>query len=605
MKRLSFLLMLAPLGFSQSPDPEALYKANCAVCHDATGTGRAPSRAVLQRNSPEIIVDALEAGIMKQQGEKLSAAERRSLAEFLTGKKLGTATPMSGLCEGTPPAFHMDGPAWNGWGASEANLRYQPDPGIAVEQIGKLKLKWAFGFPNTGVSFGQPSIVGGRVFVASANRHVYSIDARTGCYYWDYEATSGVRTAPTVAALPGEPRRFAVFFGDARARAYAVDAESGKLIWKVVVDDGPYERITGAPTHYKGRLFVPISSTEDGQTLNPKYACCISRGAVAALDAATGRLLWKTYTVDEPKLQGKNSAGAGSWGPSGAPIWSSPTIDPERGVVYAGTGDNHSAPLTATSDAMIAFALDTGKIVWSRQLTSGDTFNIACVGMDKTNCPRLDAPDVDIGSSANLVKLADGKRVLVVGQKSGVVWGLDPDQQGAVLWKVAAGQGGKLGGIQWGAASDGKSVYAAISDLAFQEELIRPGKALEPNPEKGGGLVAIQVATGEKVWKAAPQPCSTRKGCSPAQSAAVSVIPGAVFSGSVDGHLRAYSTADGKIIWDYDTARDFDTVNGVKANGGSLDAAGPTIAGGMLFVSSGYGSWGGYPGNVLLAFEAK
>jgi polyvinyl alcohol dehydrogenase (cytochrome) len=243
--------------------------------------------------------------------------------------------------------------------------------------------------------------------------------------------------------------------------------------------------------------------------------------------------------------------------------------------------------------------------VWSRQLTSGDTFNIACVGMDKTNCPKLDAPDVDVGSSANLVKLADGKRVLVVGQKSGVVWGLDPDRQGAVLWKVAAGQGGKLGGIQWGAASDGKNVYAAISDLAFEEELIRPGKALMPNPEKGGGLVAIQVATGEKMWKAAPQPCSTRKGCSPAQSAAVSVIPGAVFSGSVDGHLRAYSTADGKIVWDFDTAKDFDTVNGVKANGGSLDAGGPTIAGGMLFVSSGYGSWGGFPGNILLAFEAK
>jgi polyvinyl alcohol dehydrogenase (cytochrome) len=560
---------------------------------------------VLQRTSPEIVVDALEAGIMKEQGAKRSAAERRILAEFVTGKKLGTQTPMSGRCEGAPPAFHLDGPAWNGWGASVANLRFQPEPGLTAAQIGNLKVKWAFGFPNTGVAFGQPSVVGGRVFVGSANRHVYSLDARTGCYYWDYEATGSIRTAPTVAALTGEPRRFAVYFGDAGARAYAVDAESGKLIWKVVVDEGPYERITGAPSYYQGRLYVPLSSTEDGQTLNPKYRCCISRGGVAALDAVTGRLLWKTYTVDEPTLRGKNSAGAESWGPSGAPIWSSPTIDAERGVVYAGTGDNHSAPLTTTSDAMLAFSLDSGKIVWSRQLTSGDTFNIACVGMDKTNCPKLDAPDVDIGSSANLVKLTDGKRVLVVGQKSGVVWGLDPDKQGAVLWKVAAGQGGKLGGIQWGAASDGKNVYAAISDLAFEEELIRPGKALMPNPEKGGGLVAIQVATGEKMWKAAPQPCSARKGCSPAQSAAVSVIPGAVFSGSVDGHLRAYSTADGKIIWDFDTAKDFDTVNGVKANGGSLDAAGPTIAGGMLFVSSGYGSWGGFPGNVLLAFEAK
>lgn len=606
-----FALLLAPwmlstAAFAQVPDPEALYKTHCAMCHDVTGASRAPSRAVLERTSPEIILDSLETGIMKLQGTKLPLPERRVLAEYLTGKKLGTQVKMAGRCEGSPSAFRLDGPSWNGWGAGETNLRFQPDPGIKPAQLGSLKLKWAFGFPNTGVAYGQPSVAGGRVFVASSNRHVYALDARSGCYYWDYEATAAVRTAPTVAALPGEPRRL-VLFADQRARAYAVDADTGKLIWKVVVDDGPYSQVTGAPTYHAARLYVPISAgPEDGQTLNPKYACCKARGAMAALDAATGKLLWKTPVIaEEPTLRGKNSAGAEQWGPSGASIWSAPTVDAERGILYAGTGDNHSAPLTATSDAILAFALDTGKIVWSRQLNVGDTFNMSCVAVDTTNCPKADAPDFDIGSSPNLVKLANGKRVLAVGQKSGILWGLDPDQGGNVLWKVAVGKGGKLGGIQWGTASDGANAYAAVSDLDFVDRVFRLGKPLVRNPEKGGGLFAIQLATGEKVWSAPPQPCAARKGCSPAQSAAVTVIPGVIFSGSVDGHMRAYSTTDGKILWDFDTAREFPTVNGVKANGGSIDAAGPTVAGGMLFVTSGYGNWGGLPGNVLLAFAVE
>jgi polyvinyl alcohol dehydrogenase (cytochrome) len=306
-------LILCTAGFGQPSGPEAIYKTNCAVCHDATGVGRAPSRAVLQRTSPEIVLDSLEAGIMKQQGAKLTGAERSILAEYLTGKKFGTQTPMAGRCEGTPAKFQMEGPSWNGWGAGAANLRFQPNPGISPSQVSRLKLKWAFGFPNSGSASAQPSIVGNRVFVSNTNRHVYSLDGRTGCYYWDYEATAGVRTAPTVVALPGQEQRHVVFFGDQRARAYAVDAETGKLLWKVVVDDSPYSMITGALKYYQGRLFVSISAGEDGQTLNPKYACCKSRGAVASLDAAGGRLLWKTYTTDEPSLQGKNKAGAEQW----------------------------------------------------------------------------------------------------------------------------------------------------------------------------------------------------------------------------------------------------------------------------------------------------
>jgi polyvinyl alcohol dehydrogenase (cytochrome) len=185
--------------------------------------------------------------------------------------------------------------------------------------------------------------------------------------------------------------------------------------------------------------------------------------------------------------------------------------------------------------------------------------------------------------------------------------GLDPDRKGEILWQTRVGQGGSLGGSQWGSAADHDNMYVAVSDLKITgivlDKTAAEGYRLTIEPQQGGGLFALKLSTGEKVWSAKPAPCGERKPCSPAQSAPVSVIPGVVFSGSVDGHLRAYSTATGEVIWDMDTAREYDTVNGQKARGGSLDAAGAVIAGGMLYVNSGYGQWGGLPGNVLLAFS--
>jgi polyvinyl alcohol dehydrogenase (cytochrome) len=323
-----------------------------------------------------------------------------------------------------------------------------------------------------------------------------------------------------------------------------------------------------------------------------------------ALDARTGQQLWKTYTIAEtPHVIGKTSAGTQIWGPSGASIWSAPTIDEQKKIIYAGTGDNFSGEATATSDAVLAFDMQTGKILWSKQLTAADVFNMACVGPAKASCPDNAGPDVDIGASPILVKLANGKRVLLVSQKSGVMHAIDPDRNGAILWETRIGKGSSLGGIQWGSASDGKNVYAALSDIGFIQDGFEPGKKRIVDPKAGGGLFALKVETGEKVWAAPPPDCGDRPSCSPAQSAAVTVIPGVVFSGSVDGHLRGYSTRDGKVIWDFDTAHDFQTVNGVIAKGGSMDGPGPTIAGGMLYVSSGYGAWGGLQGNVLLAFS--
>ena len=558
--------------------------------------------------SPENVVRSLESGLMKEQGASLTAAQKRLLAEFLTSRTIGQAGAPANInaCADTKAPFSSSGASWNGWGSDLANTRFQTADraGLTAAQVPRLKLKWAFAFPSTFVANGQPTIVGGRVFVPSANRNIYSLDAKSGCQYWSFEAQAPVRTAITIAAIQGERTRQVAFFGDQRANTYAVDASSGELLWKVHVEEHPRAKIVGAPVYFEGRLFVPVTDGEEGPAMNPAYECCSGRGALVALDAATGKQIWKTYTIaEEPRPVSKNSAGARMWGPSGASIWSAPTIDVERKVIYAGTGDNFSDPGTTTSDAVVAFDLQTGKILWTRQLTEADVFNMACVGPSKASCPDKAGPDFDIGASPILVKLASGKRVLLVSQKSGVAHALDPDRNGQILWQVRVGRGSALGGIQWGSASDGKNMYVAISDIAFLQETFGTGRKLVVKPDVGGGLFALDAATGKKVWSADPPSCGDRLNCSPAQSAAVTAIPGVVFSGSVDGHLRGYSASDGKVIWDFDTTREFTTVNGITTKGGSLDGPGPTIANGMLYAASGYGPWGGLPGNVLLAFS--
>jgi polyvinyl alcohol dehydrogenase (cytochrome) len=222
---------------------------------------------------------------------------------------------------------------------------------------------------------------------------------------------------------------------------------------------------------------------------------------------------------------------------------------------------------------------------------------------DRSNCPDANGPDLDFASAPILVNLANGRRALVAGQKSGVVHAVDPDRGGEVLWSTRIGKGGTMGGVQWGSAVDQSKIYVALSDVGRIS--LSYTASSDVDPKQGGGMFALNLANGERVWYTPPADCGNRPRCSPAQSAAVSAIPGIAFSGSVDGHLRAYSAGDGKIVWDYDTIRPYETVNGVPARGGSLDGPGPAIAGGMLFVNSGYASGGGMPGNVLLAFSVE
>jgi polyvinyl alcohol dehydrogenase (cytochrome) len=409
---------------------------------------------------------------------------------------------------------------------------------------------------------------------------------------------------------------WAVYFGDLEGHAYAVNAANGTVVWKTRIDTHPAAKITGAPTLAGGRLYVPASSSEEGLAADGKYACCTFRGSLSALDAATGAVIWKSYTIpEEPKPTRKNKLGVQLTAPSGAAVWSSPAVDLERGMVFVTTGDSYSDPAAATSDAFVAFDLKSGKLLWSRQITAGDAFTVDCDFPEavRVNCPTPSGPDHDFGTSPILVTLAGGRRVLIAGQKSGVVSAIDPDRQGAILWQRKIGKGGRLGGIQWGIAADRQHVYAAVSDVEITGpppggEGGRPsifGVPLMLSPKAGGGLYALDVATGEIAWHTPHPGCGTTPGCSPAQSAATTVIPGVVLSGGLDGHLRAYDTKDGRVIWDTDTARPFQTVNGGDAKGGSLDGSGPVVVNGTVYVNSGYFFAGHTPGNVLLAFSIR
>jgi polyvinyl alcohol dehydrogenase (cytochrome) len=463
---------------------------------------------------------------------------------------------------------------------------------LAAQDVPRLKLKWAFGFPGATSAFAQPTIFGGRLFVGSQGGKVYSLDANSGCAYWRFDAGAGVRTAIVIG-----PRTdgWSAYFGDFGANVHAVDALTGKALWRTQVEGHPAARITGAPTLVGTTLFVPVSSIEEATGASPAYGCCTFRGSIVALEASTGKLLWKSYTIaQEPTPGAVNAAGVQLMGPSGAAIWSSPTFDAATHRIYVTTGDNYSDPPTDTSDAILAFDADSGALAWSRQTTSGDAYNIACSRTARDNCPRADGPDLDYGSSAILVDLPRGKRALIGAQKSGVVTALDPDHGGEILWQTRVGRGGKLGGVEWGAAADQNKLYVAVSDA----KLISVAVDSAGDP----GLNALNLDTGEVAWKTPHPSCNGVPGCDPAQAAAVTAIPGAVFSGDLDGHLRAYAAEDGRILWDVDTTGQHHTVNGVTAYGGSINGPGAVVVGGVLYVNSGYGAFGEMPGNVLLAY---
>jgi polyvinyl alcohol dehydrogenase (cytochrome) len=589
------------LSHAQAASGEVIYKQHCMGCHEGS-LPRAPNREALRAMAPEAIDTALSSFSMRRQAATLSSAERRAVAAFLAGRPVGSyRAPLEMIgkeaycAAGTTARDPLAGAAWNGWGIDPRNSRSQTAAaaGLTAADVPKLKLKWAFGIPGVSASGSQVTVVGSRAFVGSRNGVVYALDTKTGCLVWAFEADAGVRSTPVVGrAADGTST---LYFGDAHAFVYALDANTGQRRWKVKVEDHLDAMITGAVAFHNGRLYVPVSSLEEGTAAIPTYECCTFRGSVVALDAASGKQLWKTYTIPQaPQRTTRTSRGTQLWGPSGGAVWSQPAVDAERNRIYISTGDAYSNPAARETDAIMALAMDTGRVLWVQQTLPGDAWNVGCIdpGPGRANCPEGAGPDHDFASSPSVGVLPDGKRIIIAGQKSGELFGLNPDT-GEQLWKTRVGQGGILGGIEWGFSVDATTAYVSLSN------------ALEKKPGEAGGMVAVNIADGKPRWTIPPPPdsCEARRGCNTGQPAAVSSIPGVVFSGSLDGHLRAYDSATGKVLWDVNTVNEFDTVNRVPARGGSMNGPGATIVGGMLFVNSGYGSLGFMPGNVILAFS--
>jgi polyvinyl alcohol dehydrogenase (cytochrome) len=531
----------------------------------------------------------------------MDPVEREAVAKFLgTPSAVDVPLPASAFCLDRSVRIESNPPkSWNGWSPRQDNTRFQPSDaaGLTLETVPRLKLKWALAFDGSVNAYSAPTVFGGTVFTGSAGGTIYALDARSGCIHWSYEASGAVRSAIVV-------HQTALFFGDQAGNFYSLATSTGRLLWKKRVDDHEQARVTGSPILNNGIVIVPVTGGEEGRSFDLKYQCCTMRGSVLALRAGDGAVVWKTYTVEPARQTGQNSEGTPTWGPSGAGVWSAPTIDSKRGLVYVTTGDNYSPPATSLSDAVIALDLTTGRIVWSRQTTPGDVYNGPCASGKGQDC----GPDFDFAASAMLVH-SGGRDVLLAGQKSGMVYALDPDRKGEIIWQLRVGRGSTIGGVQWGMASDGQNVFAAVSDMVRTPRLKQDSADLRSNdvdPAFGGGLTAIRIANGTKNWYAPGHPCeSSNAGCSPAQSAAVTAIPGAVFSGSADGHLRAYATEDARILWDFDTAKAFPTINGIAGHGGSIDGPGAVIANGLVYVNSGYVRTGGMPGNVLLAFAPE
>ena len=593
-----YLAVLLPLllagNATAEPDAAQLFEQRCGSCHDHP-TGRTPAREYLTPRLPSEIVYALTRGAMRQQGSMLTRDQIGALAVFLTGKPMdGEADPDANRCKDDGGPVVPGSGDWTEWGGGPDNLRLQMKGGITAEELPRLRVKWAFALP--GLS-GQPIAAGGRLFVTSRLGLVYALDAKTGCTRWWFKADGTLRSAVAVGKA-GDAT--AVFFGDDNGDVRALDARTGKLLWTTRADPYPSARILGAVTYWDGRVYVPLASDDEADALDPKYECCKFRGGVAALDAATGKMIWRGYTIQEtPKPTRRNSAGTQMYGPSGGSTWSAPTIDSKRRLIYATSGNGYSAPASGGTDAVMAFDIDTGRRVWSTQAVPDDIWLYRCDGQVDVkkgpvgNCPSPMGYDFDFTSPPLLRMTADGKPVLVAGSKQGIVWAFDPDNGGKLLWRTQVGKGSGAEQI-WGLAAE-RAVFAA-----------------NPAPDgpgfPAGGLSALDLATGKTLWRtpAPTVPCAWgASGCEHRQPGAVVAIPGAVISGALDGHLRAYATADGRILWDIDTARTYDAVNGMRAYGGNIDGSAEIVANGTLFVNSGNATaTSPHRGSAVLAITA-
>jgi polyvinyl alcohol dehydrogenase (cytochrome) len=609
----SIILAAAQAAGAADHAGKAVYEQYCAACHNQPDVTRAPALSALQQMSAQSLRFSLTEGIMRQQGSAVPRDQFEQLIGYLAPPDTSGDWVAGMMCKPDQRAIDLNQPiSMSMTGADARNSRRltAQQAGLTSGDLRNLELAWAIAFPKVASLRTSAAVIGSTMFYAPApTGKVLALDTRSACVKWAYDAGVPLRSSLSYGEL-GSTGKMALIFGDARGNVHTVDAKTGTQIWKAPARHDAFGGITGAPVLVGNRIIVPISSSGVGRGADPQHECCEGHGAVVALDASNGEKLWTAHTMEDAKYTGKVSAtGVKLRGPSGAPIWSTPSVDSKRGLVYAGSGQATSLPATNTSDAVLAIDVATGELQWTFQALARDVWHLGCQ-FDPTksgpNCPSADdsvLKDYDFGAGVVIGKRRDGRDILLAGQKSGDLWGIDPDAQGKVLWRQTFGMGTPLGGIHWGLAIDDERVFAPINDPHL------PVAGYVPQP----GMNAVEIETGKVAWSKPVQPdcrngrqerfplCGERYGL----SAAPLVIDKSVVAGALDGRIFIYDARNGDIVWQYDTLRDFTTLNGVEGKGGSIDSQSVFAGAGMLFIGSGYGQFSQAPGNVLLAFRPK
>ncbi len=578
-----------------------VFAERCSVCHSLPILG-----SLLEQNRgrpPGFVYDALTQGNMRRVGAGLDETDRRAVAEFFTGVRFDSPGAkrdfdVSPPCTPEHARFDWEDEAFPSWGRTRRNHRsLTDDAGLSKSEVERLAVRWVVDFPEASQLRSHPTAAGGALFVGSHNGSVYALDQATGCTRWRFKAATEVRSAVTIdidRSEPGSPRVQAVF-ADRAANAYALDASTGELLWKTSVDPHPNAAITGSVATWDGLYFVPVSSNDDVNSMDPEFPCCTHHGAVVALDARDGSIRWTRPTVDEPaRATGETELGTTIMGPSGASIWNTPTISSERGLLFVGTGNNHSRPATRMSDSILAIEAKTGRVVWTYQAQAGDAWNAACAFGSRWSCPDPEGPDTDFGGTTVLAEV-DGRELLFAGQKSGLLHALDPDT-GALVWKVRVAGGGPEAGIRFGLAARGGVLFVPSTDES------KPSQKRTPRP----GLFAVAARDGQLLWSRLGKTlCGDRERCVGAMSVPPLAMRDAVLASDVEGRVHAFDPRTGDVFWQFDTTREFEALSGRTTRGGGIEGtAGPMIANGMLFISSGYGQ-AQRPGNALIAMAPE
>jgi polyvinyl alcohol dehydrogenase (cytochrome) len=587
---------------AQEPTTKAgaeLFARNCAGCHEHGAAG-APSKTLLGQMPPAAIFAALTRGAMVVQGQRLSDDERRRVVTYLAGEAPLIPSHPPLMCK-SPLWAHQTIPATTtAWGANPSSTRSVGDAGLSRRDVERLGLKWSIVFPNSLKVRSQPVVVGGALFIGTQDGTVFALDASSGCLFWTFEAVAEIRGSITYGA-EADHSAGRLYFGDVFANVYSLDAQTGTLQWKVKIDDQAAARVVGSPLLTADRLFVPVGSWgEEIAAAAPDFICCTFRGSMVAINRQSGAILWKRYTIPQPASRHERpGVDKAIYGPSGASVWSSPTYDESHDLLYFDTGDNFSDPGDDNSDAVFALKGADGSIVWKKQVTLGDVYNDGCLGGTRlANCPEHFGPDIDFSAPPILVR-ERGRSILVAAQKSGDVYGFEP-ATGDLLWHVrlSADPNPWGGGIWFGMVEQSQRLIVPVVTLTPVSSPAAVTDTAEKHflPDVVNGVWAIDPFSGRKLWQSAVERGCTEGVCQSSMTAPLGV-PGLVFTATVDGVARAYDERTGAVIWRYDTAKTFTSINGDQGKGGLLTGAGAFAIGNRhLYVVN---------ANVLLAFSPE